>query len=93
MTQRHVILLMLCLTQEASKTAAGVGPNHFTLPRSKHATDDLGMPEDVLLDSIHDEQDRVIMQAQLNNLRDARRRKKIMDDAVTPVLSRHFQCL
>ena len=89
MTQLHVILLMLCLTQEASKTAAaGVGPNHFTLPRSKHATDDLGMPEDVLLDSIHDEQDRVIMQAQLNNLRDARRRKKIMDDAVTPVLSK-----
>ena len=90
MKKLHALLLatMLCLTQGATTTAVGSGSNHLAPPQLKHPADSLNMPEDVLLNDIDDEQDRLVMVAQLKNLRDARRKKKILDDTTTPVLTR-----
>ena len=77
---------MLCLTAAAGVSVSASATAEAASPSKD--TDHLGIPEDVLLDDIHDEQDRLVLSRQLENLRDARRKKKIMDNTVTPVLSK-----
>ena len=78
--------MMLCLTAAAGASVIASATAETASPLKDIAH--LGIPEDVLLDDIHDEQDRLVLSRQLENLRDARRRKKIVDDTTTPVLSK-----
>ena len=87
MTNFRIIIrvMLLGLLQEATRIK--IGAKEVTRPPSKRSMDKT-MPEDVLLDNIQDEEERLLMETQLNQLREARRRKNIVNGNMASVLSK-----
>ena len=77
MTNFRIIIrvMLLGLLQEATRIKTGA--NEATLPHSKRSMDNI-MPEDILLDNIQDDKERLRMETQLNELRKARQMKNIV---------------
>ena len=63
-----ILVMLLGLMWEAIRIETVA--KEVTLPSSKRSTDQL-MPEDILLDNIQDDQERLLMETQLNQLREA----------------------
>ena len=83
----HTIILVMLLGLMWETIRIKTVAKEVTLPSPKRSTDQL-MPEDVLLDNIQDDQERLLMETQLDELREARRRKIIVDGNTAPVLSK-----
>lgn len=88
MTNLRIIIriMLLCFIMEET-TRIKTGAKEVTLTPSKRPMDKL-MPEDVLLNDIQDNQERLRMETQLDQLREARRKKNIVDSNMPTILSK-----